>query len=253
MSYTYKAIIVDDEERSRQTLNGLIKRYCPEINVIAEAATVAEAKEVLAAHSPDVVFLDIQLPDGTGCDLLEQISDRCFDVIFTTAHDEYSLKAFQYAALHYLLKPISYLQLREAIARMKPVVKVEQDERYRVMHEQLREDRKNIVLTSLEGFSVVQIDDIIRLEADANYTRIFFSKEKMFVASRNLSHFEELLLDAGFMRVHNKHLVNVKHVRGYHRGRGGYVEMSDGTQVEVSIRKKDEFLETLAKYTRGMH
>jgi two-component system LytT family response regulator len=252
MAYTYKAIIVDDEDRSRQTLNGLISRYCPEVTVIGEAASVTEAKQLLAIHAPDLVFLDIQLPDGTGCDLLEQIPDRRFDVIFTTAHDEYSLKAFQYAALHYLLKPISYVQLREAIARMKPPVKDERDERYRVMHEQLHENRKNIVLTSLEGFVVVQIDDIVRLEADANYTHIFFTKEKPFVASRNLSHFEELLSDAGFVRVHNKHLVNVKHVRGYHRGRGGYVEISDGSQVEVSIRKKDEFLEKMAAFARGI-
>jgi two-component system LytT family response regulator len=252
MSYTFKAIIVDDEEKSRQTLNGLIKRYCPEVNVIAEAASVAEAKQVLATHSPDIVFLDIRLPDGTGCDLLEQLPNRQFDVIFTTAHDEYSLKAFHYAALHYLLKPISYIQLREAIARMKPNAGGVQDERYRVMHEQLREERKSIVLTSLDGFSVTQIDDIVRCEADSNYTRIFFGKEKPFIASRNLSYFEDLLSDAGFVRVHNKHLVNVKHVRRYHRGRGGYVEMSEGSQVEVSVRKKDEFLETLAKYTRGI-
>jgi two-component system LytT family response regulator len=253
MSHTYKAIIIDDEEKSRQTLNGLLKRYCADVTVIAEAASVAEAKQALAAHSPDVIFLDINLPDGTGCDLLEQFPDRRFDVIFTTAHDEYSLKAFHYAALHYLLKPISYVQLREAVARMKPPVAGEQDERYRVMHEQLREERKSIVLTSIDGFSIAQIDDIIRCEADSNYTRIFFGKEKLFVASRNLSHFEELLTDAGFVRVHNKHLVNVKHVRHYHRGRGGYVEMSDGSQVEVSVRKKDDFLEQLAKYTRGMH
>jgi len=252
MSYTYKAVIVDDEERSRQTLNGLIQRYCPEVTVIAEAASVGEAKKILSAHSPDLVFLDIQLPDGTGCDLLEQLPNRNFDVIFTTAHDEYSLKAFHYAALHYLLKPISYVQLREAIARMKPPVAGEHDERYRVMHEQLREERKSIVLTSLEGFSVAQIDDIVRCEADSNYTRIYFGKQKPFIASRNLSYFEDLLSDAGFVRVHNKHLVNVKHVRHYHRGRGGYVEMSEGSQVEVSVRKKEEFLETLAKYTRGM-
>lgn len=249
----YKAVIVDDEERSRQTLSGLLHRYCPEVHVIGEAASVAEAKQLLSTHVPDVVFLDISLPDGTGCDLLEQFPDRSFDVIFTTAHDEYSLKAFHYAALHYLLKPISYVQLREAVARMKPPVAGAQDERYRVMHEQMREERKSIVLTSLEGFSIAQIDEIVRCEADSNYTRIIFSKEKTFVASRNLSHFEELLSDAGFVRVHNKHLVNVKHVRRYHRGRGGYVEMSDGSQVEVSVRKKDEFLETLAKYTRGMH
>jgi two-component system LytT family response regulator len=252
MSYSYKAVIVDDEEKSRQTLKGLIGRYCPEVNVIAEAGSVEEAKQVLTAHSPDLVFLDIRLPDGTGCDLLEELPGRNFDVIFTTAHDEYSLKAFQYAALHYLLKPVSYIQLREAIARMKPPANGGHDERYRVMQEQMREERKSIVLTSLEGFSVVQIDNIIRLEADSNYTRIFLAKEKPFIASRNLSHFEDLLSDAGFVRIHNKHLVNVKHVKAYHRGRGGYVEMSDGTQVEVSVRKKDEFLETLSKYTRGI-
>jgi two-component system LytT family response regulator len=251
MEHTFKAVIVDDEERSRQTLNGLISRYCPEVKVIAEAGSVAEARQVLAEHTPDVVFLDIRLPDGTGCDLLEQLPGRQFDIIFTTAHDEYSLKAFHYAALHYLLKPISYVQLREAIARIKPVNGNKPDERYRVMHDHLA-GRQSIVLTSLDGFSVAQIDDIVRCEADSNYTRVFFTKEKPFIASRNLSFFEDLLVDAGFVRIHNKHLVNVKHVRQYHRGRGGDVQMSDGSQVEVSVRKKDEFLETLAKYTRGI-
>lgn len=251
MTQTWKAVLVDDEERSRQTLSGLLARYCPEVTIVGEAGSVSEAVSLLKTVSPDVVFLDINLPDGTGMDILEQLPQRSFDVIFTTAHNEYSLKAFHYAALHYLLKPISYIQLREAVGRIrsndgKP------DERFRVMQEQLREERKSIVLSSLDGFSVVEIETIIRCEADSNYTRIFFTKDKPYIASRNLSHFEELLADAGFMRIHNKHLVNVKHVRHYHRGRGGLVEMSDGTQVEVSVRKKDEFMELLSKYTRGI-
>jgi two-component system LytT family response regulator len=251
MSYTYKAVIVDDEEKSRKTLKGLLKQYCPEVNVIAEAASILEAKQVLTTHVPGLVFLDIGLPDGNGCKLLDQFPDRRFKVIFTTAHDEYSLVAFRYAALHYLLKPIDYIQLQEAIARMKLPV-TEEENHSHVKHD-LQEDRKSIVLSSVDGFSVVQIDAIIRCEADSNYTRIFFDKEKMFVASRSLSYFEELLKDTGFVRVHQKHLINVKHMRYYHRGRGGYVEMSDGSQVEVSVRKKDVFLETLAKYTLGMH
>lgn len=251
MTQTWKAVIVDDEQHSRQTLNGLLARYCPEVTVIGEAGSVSEATEVLGRLSPDLLFLDISLPDGTGMDVLERFPQRSFEVVFTTAHNEYSLKAFHYAALHYLLKPISYVQLREAVGRMKsPDPK--QAERLQVMKEQLREERRSIVLTSLEGFSVVQIDSIVRCEADSNYTRIFFSGSKPFVASRNLSHFEELLSDAGFVRVHNKHLVNVNHVRHYHRGRGGEIEMSDGSQVEVSVRRKDEFMETLAKHSRGI-
>jgi two-component system LytT family response regulator len=248
---TWKAILIDDEERSRQTLRGLLTRYCPEVTVIGEADSVTQAREVLAKESPDVVFLDIQLPDGSGMDLLEQLPVRNFDVVFTTAYNEYSLKAFQYAALHYLLKPISHTQLRDAVSRLRRPA-TEPDERFRVMQEQLNETRTSIVLASLDGFSVVEIDTVIRCEADSNYTRLFFTKEKPFVASRNLSHFEDLLNDAGFVRIHNKHLVNVKHVRQYHRGRGGFIEMTDGSQVEVSVRKKDEFLETLAKYTRGI-
>jgi two-component system LytT family response regulator len=251
MTQTWKAVIVDDEERSRQTLNGLLNRYCPEVTVIAEAGSVAEATGTLQKHNPDILFLDINLPDGTGMDVLENFSQRNFEVIFTTAHNEYSLKAFHYAALHYLLKPISYIQLREAVGRMKAPAHNSQ-EQFRVMHEQLREERNSIVLTSLEGFSVVQIENIIRCEADSNYTKIFFSNDKPFVASRNLSHFEELLSDIGFVRIHNKHLVNLKHVRHYQRGRGGAVEMSDGSQVEVSVRKKDEFMDALSKHSRGI-
>lgn len=251
MAHTWKAVIVDDEERGRQTLTGLLNRYCPEVNIVGEADSVAQAKDVLSKVAADVVFLDINLPDGTGMDLLEQLPARTFDVVFTTAHNEYSLKAFHYAALHYLLKPISFVQLREAVARLKPSA-AQTDPRFNVMQEQLNQERKSIVLASLEGFSVVEIDSIVRCEADSNYTKVFFTHEKPFVASRNLSHFEELLYDIGFARIHNKHLVNVKHVRQYHRGRGGFVEMTDGSQVEVSVRKKEEFLATLAKYTRGI-
>lgn len=250
-----RAVIIDDEEKSLRTLGSLVHRYAPEIEIIGEAGSAQRAIEVIRETDPDLVFLDILMPDGTGFDVLEQFPERNFKFIFVTAFDEHSLRAFRYGALHYLLKPVNFHDLKAAVARAGNG----QAHTIAESAPQLKTARgaynnnvpQNIVLSSVEGFSVVRVRDIVRCEADANYTRVYFSQDKPFLASKGLGHFEELLADAGFVRVHHKHLINLSCVKRYLKGRGGYVEMSDGQQIEVSVRKKDEFLSALSGFVQG--
>lgn len=252
-----KTLLVDDEEKSIRALRSLLQRYCPEVEIIGEAGSATRAIELIGQLKPDLVFLDILMPDGTGFDVLDRCAGRSFEVIFVTAFEEHSLRAFRFAALHYLLKPLNYQELQEAVARYPQkenrLTEKERSQRIEVAKSAMgKAAPESIVLPTLEGFSVIRIPEIVRCEADSNYTKVFFANGKSFLASRNLSHFEELLAGLSFVRVHHKHLVNLLHIKRYIKGRGGFVEMNDGLQVEVSARKKDEFLERMAAFARGM-
>ncbi len=252
-----RTVLVDDEEKSTRSLRTLLQRYCPDVEVIGEAGSAARAVELIGTLKPDVVFLDVLMPDGTGFDVLKKCQGQTFDVIFVTAFEEHALRAFEFAALHYLLKPVNFHDLQEAVARFRDKNGKEdhpsRDMRIDIARKAYGQPAsENIVLTSLDGFSIVKISDILRCEADSNYTKVVFMNGKSFMSSRNLSHFEELLSGLAFVRIHHKYLVNLLYVKRYIRGRGGYVEMSDGVQVEVSARKKDEFLEQMAVFARGM-
>ena len=252
-----RTLLVDDEEKSIRALRSLLERYCPEVEIIGEAGSATRAAEQIEQLKPDLVFLDILMPDGTGFDVLDKCKERNFDVIFVTAFEEYSLRAFRFAALDYLLKPLNFQDLQDAVARYPKTENrlpdPEREKRIEVAKNAFGKPApENLVLPTLDGFSVIRISEIIRCEADSNYTKVIFANGKTFLASRNLSHFEELLNGYPFVRVHHKHLVNLAHIRRYIKGRGGYVELNDGVQVEVSARKKDEFLEQMAAFAKGM-
>jgi two-component system, LytTR family, response regulator len=187
---------------------------------------------------------------------LEQCAEYKFNVIFVTAFEEHALKAFRFSALHYLLKPVNFMELQAAVERFKKINPADDQKEHAQKMEIARQTfhstmPESIVLPSLDGFSVVKIADIIRCEADSNYTKIIFTSGKSFLASRNLSHFEDLFSGLPFVRVHHKHLVNLAQVRRYLKGRGGSVEMADGYEVEVSTRKKEEFLLAMSGFARG--
>jgi two-component system LytT family response regulator len=252
-----RTILIDDEEKSMAALTALLTRYCPQVEIIAKAGSMQEAVTVVNELKPDLVFIDILMPDGTGFDVLERCNDSSFGVIFVTAFEEHALRAFRFAALHYLLKPVNYQELQDAVERFQAP---DREAASLPRHEHRVEIAKktysttvpeSIVLHSLDGFSVAKIADIVRCEADSNYTKVIFTNAKPFLASRSLMHFEELLAELHFARVHHKHLINLAHVRKYVKGRGGMVEMADGQEVEVSTRKKDEFLEAMANFARG--
>lgn len=251
-----KALLIDDEEKSRKALETLLIRYCQDVEVIGQAASAEEAVKQINELKPDLVFLDVMMPDGNGFDVLERCDELPFGVIFVSAFEQHAMRAFQFAALHYLLKPLNFLELRAAVERYRrsdtQELLPQQAQRLELARRTYHASQpESIVLHALNGFSVAKISEILRCEADSNYTKIVFTEAKPFMASRSLSHFEELLTGLPFVRVHHKHLINLAQVKRYNRGRGGYIEMSNGHEVEVSVRKKDEFLAAMASFARG--
>lgn len=253
MEKKYSVVLVEDEPKSRQGMKTLLARYCPDVEVVGEAGSVKEARACITENDPDLIFLDISLPDGEGFDVTDHFPDRRFGIIFTTAHEEYALRAFRVSAVDYLLKPVSYPDLQQAMARFRERrPQTVPDKRIDVLRSAMEQQVTRLAVPTLQGFEVVLIDDIVRCEADSNYTRFHLAQGQPLLASRSLAHYESLLESLPFVRVHHKHLVHLRYVKKYHRGRGGYIEFADGSQVEVAARKKDEFMEQMARFARGL-
>ena len=246
-----KALIIDDEKSSRDTLRGFVENYCDEIQIIEEADSAEQGIEQIKKLQPHLIFLDIELPLGSGFDLLEACKHSDFNVIFTTAHDQYALQAIKVCALDYLLKPISADDLKEAVAKIHqqshPGTTTPQIGAFVENISNLNKQLSNIVLPTLDGFLVVKISDIIRCEADKNYTLFTIENKEKILVSKTLKEFEELLHDMDFIRVHQSHLINASHVQRYIKGSGGYVKMSDDSIIEVSRRKKELLMERFLK------
>jgi two-component system, LytTR family, response regulator len=242
-----RAILVEDEARSRQLLNTLIDRHCRDIEVVERSANVKDAIEAIQTHKPDLVFLDITLPDGTGFDLLAKLSPITFDIIFTTATDKHAIKAIKYAALDYLLKPIDITELKEAVNKfVQKKSNLNTVENLKQLLDNLSESSNSyqkITLPTGTAYEMVYTKDIIRCEAEGSYTMFFMSNGKRFLVTHGLKHYEELLSEKEFIRIHRHHLVNVKYVARYEKE--GFAIMRDETKIEVARRKKDEFLEAL--------
>jgi two-component system LytT family response regulator len=244
-----KAIIIDDEKTSRDTLQGLLNRYCKNVEVIDQADGYATGIESVKKHKPEVIFLDIQMPDGSGFQLLEQLGDVNFEVIFTTAYDQYAIKAIKYSALDYLLKPIIPDDLIDAVEKAEQrKTKSSTNTNIKVLLNNVSQsgESKKIVLSTAEKMHVIDIDDIIRCESDDYYTRFFFKDTKTLLISKTLKEHEELLGDRYFMRPHKSHLVNLKYIKSYSKIDGGYIIMSDGSKIPVSRRKKEKVLDILS-------
>ncbi|MFO7722373.1 MAG: response regulator [Bacteroidales bacterium] len=246
-----RAIVIDDEKRSRDTLSGLLMKYSAEdVDLVAEADGYASGIKTILEHKPDVVFLDIQMPDGSGFKLLEDLEEISFEVVFTTAYDQYAIKAIRYSALDYLLKPIVPAELRNAIEKVKQKKNDGTINKHiRVLLENMKEKNtasKRIILSTSEGMHVIDIRDIIRCESDDYYTRFFIKDRKTIMVSKTLKENEELLSEFGFIRPHKSHLVNVRYIKSYIKVDGGYILLNDGTTVPVSRRKKEKILEELS-------
>lgn len=247
------AVLVDDEDNSLEALEILLNKYCPDVLVDGRAQSVEEAVQVINEVQPELVFLDIALPDGQGFEVLEETTHGPFEVIFTTAYDQYALKAFEFSALDYLLKPINAEKLKQAVDRYQEI-KGEPDgvgERISVLKESLNNLSERIILSSMDGFEVYKIADIIRCEANGSYTTFFIKDGKKVVTSKTLNNFEKLLEDMPFARVHSKHLVNLNYIKKYISGRGGYIVFEDGSQVDVSERKKKDFIRLMKDHARS--
>ncbi len=254
MGKELKTIIVEDEARGRNALKAMLN-HISDVKLIGEASNVDEGIALIENGDPDLVLLDIEMPFKNGFDLLAAIPNRKFDVIFTTAYDSYAIRAFKFSAIDYLLKPIDPEELKCAIE--KTATKRQNDiHQPQLQINNLLENLKSmnkqnfkLSLPTFEGSLFIPIDDIIRCESDANYTRFHIRNEtKPIMVSKTLKDYDELLTDYGFCRVHHSHLINLKFIKKYIKGEGGIVVMLDGSEVEVSRRKKEVFQKSLEKF-----
>jgi len=246
---TLKAIIIDDEARSRQALQIALTDYCPSVKIVSVAETPEDGIEAIIKHKPDIVFLDVQMPGMSGFDLLSHFHEIDFDVVFITAHDHYAIKAIRFSALDYLLKPI---QIDELMAAVKKADEKKNHKhtnwQYRSLYENVRSNYNasgSIAVPTGDGLLFIKTQNIIRCEADGNYVLIYQSGKEKILITKTLGDLESMLDAKEFFRVHNSHLINLSHIKKYVKGDGGYVIMSDNSTVDVARRKKEEFMQKL--------
>ncbi len=246
-----KAVIVEDELRSREFLKKLIEEFCPQVHVVETAATVDEAVAAINNHKPNLLFLDIELHTGTGFDVLQAVTHTDLRVIFTTAYDHYAVKAIKFSAVDYLLKPIDVDELQGAVKKAEEQL----DNNYGglALQELLKNIKKpansdfSVTLATSEGLEFVPLQEIIRLEASGPYTHFFLQGGKKIIVSKNLKEYEMLLSDHNFFRLHNSHMINMKEVKRMVKTDGGYAIMSDDSMISISPKKKDEFMEQIGR------
>ena len=240
-----KALIVDDEQSSIDLLQWLVGQYCPDISVVQSARSVKDALPLIHNFQPDIVFLDIQMPHQSGFDLLTTIDQWNFEVIFTTAFNEFAIQAIRFSALDYLLKPVQADELVKAVERfkVKRIYAPAGEELYRNFLQNVSARQKRLALPGVNDIKYVELEDIIRLQAERNYTRFFFADGKEFLSAKTLKEYEEMLNDAGFVRVHRTHLVNTRFIKAYERE--GVLLLKDDSEVEVSRRKKEQLVKYL--------
>ena len=244
------AIVIDDEVNGRIALKQKLKDYCPTVNVVAEAENGQEGLEMIQRLQPQLVFLDIEMPGMDGFEMLINIPDKKFHLVFTTAYDQYAIKAIKYAAFDYLLKPIDIDELKETVERLEiaPIPDITGKKLETLEQNLLTKPFLNkIAIPTQEGLLFFDINHIIRLEAQSNYTMIYFDDQPKMMASRTLKEFEEILPVDTFFRIHNSHIINLLFIKKYIRGDGGQVEMKNGDHILVSRRKKDEFLKIIGR------
>ncbi|MEZ4828114.1 MAG: LytTR family DNA-binding domain-containing protein [Bacteroidia bacterium] len=241
------AIIVEDELASRETLASYLAKYCPDVSLAAQAESVKTGLEAIRQHQPDIVFLDVEMPFGNAFDLLEQVENITFETIFVTAYSHYAVKALNFSASYYILKPIDIDELIAAVEKVKEN-KARNDHAFhtRILIDNIKnlsQQQQKVVLPVLDGFEVVQVKDIIRCQANGNFTDFFLTSGAKKMICRTLKFYDNILSELGFVRVHKSHLVNVEYITGYKKGKGGQVTLSNGDVVEVSPQKKQDLLD----------
>ncbi|MBB3836078.1 two-component system LytT family response regulator [Runella defluvii] len=255
-----RAIIVDDEANARQALTNLLQIVCPEVEISGQAKNVDSALDLIHLQRPNLVFLDIQMPGKSGFDLLACFEKIDFGVIFTTAYQEYAVRAFRVSAIDYLLKPIDPDELQAAVEKYKSQATSITPQQVTILQEniqnpktsslkqRLRNNHQRIALPTAEGIHIVQMNDIIQCESLGSYTKFHLTHHKVIVVSRLLKEYEEILDNYYFFRVHQSNIINLEHIKRYVKGDGGQVWMSDGAEIEVSRRRKDDFLALLSDF-----
>jgi two-component system, LytTR family, response regulator len=249
----YKCILIDDEEPSIQTLRIIVENYCNnELEIVGTAGTIEDAYAQIIEKKPDIIFLDIEMPHGSGFDLLEKFIKPTFEVIFTTGFDQYAITAIKFSALDYLLKPINIEELREAIKKAKERLEgknTQQNLQFLIQNLKNPRDKANkIPLPILNGFQFITISSIIYCEADEDYTYVYLNDNQKITVSKSIKEFEDLLTEYDFFRIHHSFLINRNFIKKYIKGEGGTVLTEHGVELPVSRRRKTEFLTWLSNF-----
>jgi two-component system LytT family response regulator len=251
MNKMIKSVIIDDEKNCLEMMEWLLKTYAPSISIEAMCDSAEKGLEAIAKHQPDVVFLDIEMPRMNGFDMLEQLDRISFDVVFTTAYDQFAIKAFRYSALNYLLKPIDPDDLTETIRRLEARRTVPSREQFELLFESVRNMRPTtarIALTTNDGMIFVSTRDILYCEAESNYTNVFLTDGKKIMVSKVLKEIDEALSGPDFFRIHNSFLINLNHIKKFVRGDGGYVVMQNDVPISISRSRRQEFMDMFSRF-----
>ena len=245
-----RTVIIDDEQHSRELTAALLGKYCPDVQLVGFGDSVQSGLLAIREHQPALVLLDVELSDGTGFDLLNQLGEAVrFEVIFITAFDHYAARAFRFCAIDYLLKPLAFDDLKNAVDRAGQRLQQQgaaagANQLLETLLQQISKkgDLEKIALPTADGLLFVRPNEIARCEADGNYTWVCLTNRQKVLVSRTLKEYEDLLEPQGFFRIHHAHLINLQYIRKYTKGRGGTVEMEDGVVLDVASRRRDEFL-----------
>lgn len=243
-----KTVLIDDEENNLLNLQGLLTRLCPEVEVVATARSADAGRQVILQHKPELLFLDIQMPEKSGFDLLQSLPGYDFDVIIVTAYDQFGIQAVKFSAIDYLLKPVDSTELREAVNKViaKRKTQASRQQIENLLHF-LREEKNDhrIALNTQKETRFVPVNQIVRCESNNNYTSVFLLSKEKIVVSRPIFEFEEMLSSYAFIRCHQSHLVNKRYVKSWMKDDGSYLLMEDGSQVPVSRNKKEYLMQVL--------
>jgi len=245
-----RSVIIDDEYHIRDTLINMLELNCPDVRVVGQASGVVSGIAAIKELQPELVFLDIQLKDGTGFDLLSGLSSIDFKVIFVTAYDHYAIQAFRFSAVDYLLKPVNPEQLKEAVQRAGNLIREDFSKQMKVLDENLKSvsnKNKKIILRTNESIHLLDVKDIICCDSDSSYTTIQTVEGEKIIVSKTLKDFEEMLTECGFYRVHKSYLINLVHIKRFDRQDGGYIILTNDLKIPVASRKREEMLELLEK------
>ncbi len=243
-----KAIIIDDELKGRIALRQKLLDYCKNVQLAGEAENGEQGLLLIEKHHPDIIFLDIEMPRMNGFDMLKQVKEKNFQIIFTTAYDQYAITAIKYSAFDYLLKPIDIEELQSAIARISNQSFNQTEKKLDALEQNLGSKKifNKIAVPTMQGLLFYDINSIIHLEAQSNYTILYFTDHSKLTASKTLKEFEELLPEDIFFRTHHSHIINLNFIKRYIKGDGGQIEMQNGNYVDVARRKKEEFLKLIS-------
>lgn len=242
------AVIVDDEAIARDVLGKYLKKYCPQVQVIGEAENSKAAAKVILDKKPQLVFLDVEMPFGNAFDVLEATEAHEYEAVFITAFSEYSMKALNLSAAYYILKPIDIKELIAAVEKVQNEIENKQQfNKNKVLLSNLKnpKEKQQIILPTQSGFDIVKLKNIIRFQADGNFTQVHTTDNSSKLICKFLKHFQDILSHP-FIRIHRSHIVNVNFITSYHKGKGGFVIMQDGSEVEVSQTYKKELMDTLS-------